>query len=148
MPTQVTRIPTRILTASKGKLIFHSHISPCPFSISPCWEVLWGFKCAMRNDKLPVTCLPWVCCMERRADRSFGLSLTLFGGLNHKCADLLIYLPFTAFRAFYLALLIFAYRHHDFKTFLAVQASVLISRHSYTSCVASTRLSFKNYSEL
>ena len=85
--------------------------------------------------------------MEGRADRRFVLTLTLFGGLNHKYADLLIYLPFTAFRAFYLALLIFAYGHHDFKTLLAVQTSVLIRRHSYTSCVASTRLASKNYSE-
>jgi hypothetical protein len=69
------------------------------------------------------------------ADEHKLLSLTLFGGLDHKYADLLIHFPFAAFRAFYLAFLIFAYGHNNFKTLLAVQTSVLVSGHSYTSSV-------------
>jgi hypothetical protein len=86
--------------------------------------------------------------MDRRADRSLVLWVALFGGLNHKWADLLIYFPFTSLWAFCLALLIFAYGHHNFKTLLALQTSVLVIRQTYTSCVALTGLSCKNYSEL
>jgi hypothetical protein len=76
--------------------------------------------------------------------------LTLLRSLDHKSADLLLYLPFTTFRALYPAFLILAYGHYYFKRLLAVQTPVLISRHGCTSCVAlpGLRLFIKDYSEL
>ena len=61
------------------------------------------------------------------------LWLTLFGSLDHKLGDLLLYFPFPAFRALYLALLILTYGHYNFKRLLAVQTPVLVSRHGWTS---------------
>jgi hypothetical protein len=65
--------------------------------------------------------------------------LTLFGSLDHKFADLLLYPFFPTFGALYLALLIFAYGHYYFKRLLAVQTSILVSRHGRTSLPCSSR---------
>ena len=79
--------------------------------------------------------------------------LTLLRSLDHKSADLLLYLPFTTFRALYLALLILAYGHYYFKRLLAVQTSILVSGHGRTSCLVHFEQSIfclfsKDYSEL
>ena len=91
--------------------------------------------------------------MDPEAARSFVPWLTLFGSLDHKLADPLLYLPFAALRALYLALLILAYGHYYFKRLLAVQTPVLVSRHGRTSCLVHPGQSifylfFKDYSEL
>jgi hypothetical protein len=108
----------------------------------------------MRNDKLLAPPCPWACSVVRRAERTFVLWLAVFGSLDHKLADLLLYFPFPAFRALYLALLILTYGHYNFKRLFAVQTPVLVSRHGLISSSLSpgrdnlARIFCKDYSEL
>jgi hypothetical protein len=79
--------------------------------------------------------------------------LTLFGSLDHKFADLLLYPFFSAFGALYFTFLIFAYGHNYFKRLITVHTPILVSRHDHTSCLNGpgqrvSHLFCKDYSEL
>ncbi len=57
--------------------------------------------------------------------------LTLPGSLNHKLSNLLLDPSLATFRAFCLALFVFAYGHYECEDLLAVEALILICRHSH-----------------
>ena len=85
------------------------------------------------------------------------LSLTLPGSLDHKLSNLLLDPSLATFRAFYLALLVFAYGHHECEELFAVEALVLICRHSHLPARAhhgqriirpALKQFYKDYSEL
>ncbi len=83
--------------------------------------------------------------------------LTLPGSLDHKLSNLLLDPSLATFRAFYLALFVFAYGHYECEDLFAVEALILICRHSHLPArvhhgqsilLPILKLFYKDYSEL
>ena len=83
--------------------------------------------------------------------------LTLPGSLDHKLSNLLLDPSLATFRAFYRALFVFAYGHYECEDLFAVEALILICRHSHLPARAhhgqsillpNLKLFYKDYSEL
>jgi len=68
---------------------------------------------------------------EYRCRMGLAQGLTLPGSLDHKLSNLLLDPSLATFRAFYLALFVFAYGHYECEDLFAAEALILICRHSH-----------------